>query len=216
MLLLDHRSYSLLEGLLNGSGLLLEGVKGIELTPWGCCGGSELEGLLGGLLLVAILVLLDNHWCRSGHLTLDDSWLSDCTVAGTATSGHILSSIALVDGVIEQLSFHAPVHTGTSLDAHVIDLTISSMTVEVEVGDRVCACLRRASESHESLSIAVTDLVRPFATISLLAEGKSLWAIEHESTTVDAVHELSAVDAISHLKVSKLVGAFVGGLVERK
>lgn len=214
MLLLDYGSHSFLEVLLNGSGLLLEGVKGIELTPWGCCGGSELgelEGLLGGLL-VTVLSLLNNHWCRSRHLMLDDSWLSDGTVACTSTSGHILSSIALVDGVIEQLSIHAPVHTGTSLDAHVIDLAISGVAVEVEVGDRICACLRWASESHESLGIAVTDLVRPFATISLLAEGKSLRAIEHESTAVDAVHELSAIDAISHLKVTKLMGAFVGGL----
>lgn len=221
----DHLPLLLLEGmlLLHGSGLLLllEGVEGIELGPGGCCdcGGNgrklvELVRFLGGLLLTELVVLLDNHGSGCGHLTLDGHRLRSggTESTGTSTSGDILGSIALIDRVVEELSLAAPVHAGTSLDAHVVDLAIAGMTVEVEMGDGVGDGLLRAGEAHECLCVTVVDLVGPLATVRLLAEGQTLRAVKHESTAIDAVHELATVDAIAHLEVAKLVGALIGGL----
>lgn len=222
----DHLPLLLLEGmlLLHGSGLLLllEGVKSIELGPGCCCdcGGNssklvELVRFLGGLLLLTeLVVLLDNHGSGRGYLTLDGHWLGGGRTesTGTSTRGHILGSIALIDRVVEELSLAAPVHAGTSLDAHVVDLAIAGMTVEVEMGDGVSDGLLRAGEANECLCVTVVDLVGPLATVRLLAEGQTLRAVKHESTAIDAVHELATVDAVAHLEVAKLVGALIGGL----
>lgn len=199
---------------------LLECRETIELSPWrrssGCLSKLlELEGLLCSRLIV--LRLLNHHRSGSGNNSwlclLNGHWFRLDTVRGRISAGgDILSRLAGVGQRVKYLSFHAPVHTGASLNAHVVNLTVLAVAVKVKVGNRVRARLWWTSESHKCLRITIADHIRPFTAVRLLAKSKSFGTVEGEPSAIDTVHELTAVDTIAHLEVAKLVRTLVGGL----
>lgn len=156
-------------------------------------------------------MLLDrcSDWCTY----LDRYWFNRCAISsGISASCHILSSFTSVGQGVEQSALLAAVHPWTSLQTQVINLTVLSIAVELEVSDSVGLGLWRTRESNKSFSIAIGDHVRPFAAVRFLGEGQTLRAVEHESASVDAVHELTTVDTVSHFEVTELMGTLVAGL----
>lgn len=192
-----------------------------RLGSGGCRCELELEGFLSGLDLIELrlLLLLDCqnrshiHRSQGTSLRLVDRRPSGIGAeSSVSTGGYVLGSITLVGEVVEQVALAAAVHPWAPLDAHVVDLAVGSVAMEVEVEDGVRLRFFRATESYVGFSVAIGDHVGPFAAICLLAEGESFGTVEVEASAIDTVHELATVGAVSHLEVPELVRTFVRGL----
>lgn len=68
------------------------------------------------------------------------------------------------------------------------------------------------SSRHLTFCVTGFNLVRPVTAVGVLVESKSFRAVEHISSAVHTVHELSAVSAVTKPEVAILVGTVACGL----